>query len=105
MWQKGDNVDISNALSTWDVDFEFVGLSVHDNNTSICSVLNDLVERLVPCRVGNAIPWARYPPGWLCQSPSSAWLHYKTLRDLFGRRNARALETLVKGDSFKILQL
>lgn len=59
LWQRGDSVSISNAWSNWNWDFKFAGHFVHDNYTLLCSVLMNLVERSVPSRVGNAIPWPR----------------------------------------------
>lgn len=54
LWQRGNYVSITNALSTWDWYFEFVGLPVDDIYTLLCPVLMDLVDRFVPSRAGNA---------------------------------------------------
>jgi hypothetical protein len=94
LWQRGDYDSISGALSSWDWDYEFDGLTVNDNYTLLSSILMDLVARFVPSRDGNAVPWSRSPPGWLSQLRSDAWSRYKSARAVFGRREVRVLEAL-----------
>ena len=92
LWQKGNYSVISDRLSVINWDGLFEDQSVENCFAVLCIVVWQLCDEFIPARKFNSIPrWKSRPPRSLLHQRSQAWINFKNLRSLLGRRHDRVL--------------
>ena len=95
-WSRGNFVQLQHILSEFDWDYEFLHLDINCAYDRLCQIINQLVDKFVPCRKPkkSGLPWLRRMSSELIKQKTTAWKKYKNQRNLFGRTACQALQAL-----------